>query len=147
MKLYMTLLAIFSLCAVGCGVDVTGKKFNDEKDQRLSAERKLYESESEAEVVELLFASVTQTATMQWAQISNRLGIPFETYEKAEALCQSIGFDLPTVEMMDKEGKSIISLSSLGSTDDLLYKTIYIKDEPAESFRSLVCGRLIPETK
>ena len=147
MKLYMTLLAFFSLITVGCGVDVTGDKFNKEKDQRIETERQLYDSESEAETVALLFASVTQTATMQWAYISNRLGIPFETYQKAEALCQSIGFDLPTVEMMEKEGKGIISISALGSTDEQLYQTIYIKDEPADTLRFLVCARLTPAVK
>jgi hypothetical protein len=147
MKLYITLLAFFSQFTIGCGVDLTGEKFSDEKDQRIEAEQKLNESKSEAEVVELLFSSVTQTATMQWAYISNRLGSPFETYEKAEALCQSIGFDLPSVEMMEKEGKTVVSISSLGSTDKQLNETIYIKNEPAETIRFLVCARQTPAVK
>lgn len=144
MKLYMTLLAFFSLMTIGCGVDYNGDKFNKEKDQRIEGDRKLSDSESESEIVALLFASVTQTATMQWAYVSSRLGLPIDTYEKAEAICQSIGFDLPTAEMLNSDGKTIPAIKSLASTEESLLMAVYLKGVASETLRFIVCTRLIP---
>lgn len=145
MKLYVILATLFSLLTFSCGVDLAGQKFKKEKDHRIENEQKLRAAENDAEIVRLLVSNLTQTATMQWAFVSNRLGEPFETYERAEKLCQSIAFELPTLEMLNAEGKLVPGIAAISFEDSRIEDQIYIKDSTERSLRYLVCSRSIPD--
>jgi len=126
----------------GCGVDLTGEKFREEKDDRINAEINYNESQRMNEVLKELLSNAIESETMQWVYADSKYGEPINTYDKALALCSEIRFDLPTEAQLQGEGTSIDAIKNISGNIELPpEQVVYVKDHHVTVSQFLVCVR------
>lgn len=59
-----------------CGADVTGRKFREEKDDRIDAELKLGDTRRVNDVLKELISNMTQSNSLQWIYDNSQTGVP-----------------------------------------------------------------------
>jgi hypothetical protein len=139
------LLSALVIALSGCGMDLTGEKFHEEKDARYETTLKLNDSERVGDVLKELLSNVTQSKSFQWAYVDSHTGIPIDTYEKASVLCSEIAFDLPTRGQIQGEGMTVDGIKNIvGDLELPLERLVFLKDEPGTGLQHLICVREIP---
>lgn len=119
----------------GCGTSLdTGKKFREEKDQRIDTQKDLFATQERLRETKELLSNVTSTKSFLWAWRSNSYGISFD---EARLVCQDVGYDLPTEDMLveaDKDDriKPAISIEGVG-------RDVFVLDNPRKLSFTILC--------
>jgi len=144
MKYCLMLVVLFFL---GCGVDVTGRKFSKEKDDRIEAQKKLGDEKGRNGLFTELISNFVQSETLQWIFINSHTTSSIPNEEVAQGLCQELGYDLPTIVQLRGEGANVEGISDLWVESLPPEHMVYVQGEgtPEEQkSRFLVCVRDIP---
>ncbi len=143
--MYKIIILLGFLLASRCGTVVSSDRYEREKSRRSETEQRLGEKSYLQAVYNGMFTNLLQTETLQWAYNEE---VHISTYDKADATCKSIGFDLPTKEQVLSEGVALAKVEPLiesGQLENFIYlKNLEIKD-PASHFGRLLCVRGIAE--
>lgn len=144
----MRFIMVLVMTLNACGADPTDKKFRDEKDQRIEAQRNLSDSEDIIEILKHLISSTAESATMQWIYLPNQLTLAASTKAKAAAICEGTGFALPTLAELTGEGATVPGIQNIGGIPEMgIEYKVYTQDlegQEAEQRRFLVCVRKTP---
>ncbi len=136
LRIMLIFLTVPMMFACGSSLD-TAKKFRDEKDKRLEAQKDLYESQYREKDLANLTSTTRATEHFIWAwrQISSSL-----SFDQAQEACQNIGFDLPTKEKLIEatQDDDIVNATSLPFADDKK-PFVFVLDEPKDSAFALLC--------
>ena len=142
-----------ALLFMGCGVKEPYQKVRDEKDKRLVAEDEERLVRERNLLLSEFLQNFSQTISNQWTYINSKFGDPFGEFQEARELCQSIGFDFPTVNMLLTDGASISGIANL--TKNLfkdfenghiaaLENVVFTKGDKEQINRYIVCTRPVP---